>query len=163
MGDGNQNKMEFLKRKSRRNNLIKELAKIISVTNNSLLDIEENDLFCKAVFKLLTTREYQISIKEQDYRKNIQASIKLLKNTFEQEEFGNKKARLLFFRDEEIEAVQLSIKELSDALEEILNITKFATGYADFMLVTDDMNFGICIERTEYQYEFYHWGITGPS
>ncbi|WP_420826593.1 YxiF family protein [Sporosarcina limicola] len=41
-----------------------------------------------------------------------------------------------------------------------MDITKFTIGYGDFILVADDLKFGICIERTEYQYEFYSWGVT---
>nr|WP_154652026.1 hypothetical protein [Bacillus bingmayongensis] len=29
----------------------------------------------------------------------------------------------------------------------------------DFILVGDDLEIGVCIERTEYHYEFSMWGV----
>ncbi|MEY9867589.1 hypothetical protein ABIE66_002968 [Peribacillus sp. B2I2] len=45
-------------------------------------------------------------------------------------------------------------------LTDILVFTKFTTGNGDFILVDDEFKFGICIERTEYQYELFIWGMT---
>lgn len=39
-------------------------------------------------------------------------------------------------------------------LEEISIISTFLNGAEDFVLVGDDLEFGVCIERTEYHYEF---------
>ena len=54
LSDERKNKMELLKRKSRRKNLIKELN-CVFLTEEPFLDIEDNDLFCKKVFSLLNT------------------------------------------------------------------------------------------------------------
>lgn len=69
VSDYKKNKMEFLKRKNRRGNLIKELSNIITVTNEGLLEIEANDSFCKEVFERLTTLKSKPSLNEQDYKK----------------------------------------------------------------------------------------------
>lgn len=152
------NKMEFLKRKNRRNNLIKELSNFISINNESLLEINTNDLFCKKVFEKLSTLKSEVSLKGEDYKENIQNSIKLLEKTLKNSSLRNNRGWVLFFRDEEIEAVKLNINELYNHLTKILEITKFTVGFADFILVSDELDFGICIERTEYQYEMYSWG-----
>jgi hypothetical protein len=153
--DYKKNRMEFLKRKNRRSNLIKELSNIITVSNESLLEMEANDSFCKKVFEILNTLESKISIQEQDYE-NI--SIKLIREIIDKNEFSKNVGRVLFFRDEEVEAVELNISELSLKLEEILGIATFTMEYGDFILVDNDLKFGISIESAEYQYEFYSWG-----
>ena len=63
----------------------------------------------------------------------------------------------LFSKGGKIEAVKLNIGEVFENLEALSTISKFLTGYADFVLVGDDLEFGIVIERTEYHYEFSMW------
>lgn len=71
-----------------------------------------------------------------------------------------KKGRLLFFRENEIEAMLINVNEVFSHLDNILKLTKFSVGYGDFILVAEDLNFGLCIERTEYFYEFSVWGLS---
>ncbi|VXB69986.1 conserved hypothetical protein [Bacillus sp. 349Y] len=40
-----------------------------------------------------------------------------------------------------------------------MELTKFSIGYGDFILVGEDFNFGLCIERAEYFYEVSVWGL----
>src|SRR5690625_5348979 len=101
----------------------------------------------------MNTIKNKVSIKEENYMGNIKTSIQLIEKTLRNSNLHNNSGRVLFFRDEEIEAVQLNINELYNHLNKILDITKFTIGYADFILVSDSLDFGICIERTEYQYE----------
>ncbi|MFL0444609.1 YxiF family protein [Bacillus subtilis] len=152
-------KMELLKRKSRRKNLIRELD-FLHITEDSFLDIEENELFCKKAFSILDTKQNKVQIQGTDYIENIQKSIQLLKDTFEIVELGSNEARLLFFRENEIEAVLLSLDEIFINLDKVLEITKFSIGYGDFILTSEDFKFGLCIERTEYHYEFCVWGLS---
>jgi len=159
LSNDKRNKMEFLKRRNRRNNLIKELSNFTSVTYESLMESDINDLFCQKVFDMLSTLTNKVSIKEENYMGNIKTSIQLIEKTLRNSNLHNNSGRVLFFRDEEIEAVQLNINELYNHLNKILDITKFTIGYADFILVSDSLDFGICIERTEYQYEMYIWGV----
>ena len=67
---------------------------------------------------------------------------------------------LFFSKGGKIEAVKLNIGEVFENLEALSTISKFLTGYADFVLVGDDLEFGIVIERTEYHYEFSMWGVS---
>ena len=159
MNNAKSNKFEFLKRRNRRNNLIKKLSNFTSVTYESLMEADINDLFCKKVFDLLSTLTNKVSIKEENYMDNIKTSIQLIEKTLKNSNLSNSSSRVLLFRDEEIEAVQININELYNHLNKILDITKFTIGYADFILVSDNLDFGICIERTEYQYEMYIWGV----
>ena len=53
-------KMELLKRKNRRKNLIKKLN-FMNLTEKSFLDIEDNDLFCKKIFSLLNTKKIRFN------------------------------------------------------------------------------------------------------
>ncbi|MGE1125731.1 YxiF family protein, partial [Bacillus wiedmannii] len=95
-----------------------------------------------------------------DYEENRRLSIALLKETAKTIQFPLKQGRLFFSKGGKIEAVKLNIAEVFDNLEELSTISRFLTGYTDFVLVGDDLEFGVCIERTEYHYEFSMWGIT---
>lgn len=144
--------------------MIKELSDLVTVSMESFMEIDTNDLFCKNVFKAIRSLQIKESIKGDDYKENIKNSVILLKNIFEKRHFKNDdKARLFFFREQEIEAVELYLNELVQKLDEILVISKFESGFGDFMLVDDKLDSGICIERTEYQYELYLWGYFEES
>lgn len=159
LSDKRKTKMELLKRKSRRKNLIKELN-FMNLPEEPFLDIEDNDLFCKKVFSLLNTKKNKIQLQGDDYKENIQKSIQLLNETIDNTKVPQKKGRLLFFRENEIEAVLINVNEVFSHLDKVFELTKFSVGYGDFILVTEDFNFGLCIERTEYFYEFSVWGLS---
>ncbi|MFY0521528.1 YxiF family protein [Lysinibacillus sp. UGB7] len=152
-------KMELLKRKSRRKNLIKELN-FMNLTEEPFLDIEDNDLFCKKVFSVLNTKKNKIQLQGDNYKVNIQKSIQLLNEIIDNTELTLKKGNLLFFRENEIEAVLINVHEVFSNLDKVLELTRFSVGYGDFILVAEDFNFGLCIERTEYFYEFSVWGLS---
>jgi len=159
MANERKTKIELLKRKSRRKNLIKELT-FFNLTDDSFLDIEDNDLFCKKVFLLLDTKNNKIEVPGDGYKDNNQKSMQLLYETIENIEEAPKKGRLLIFREYEIEAVLINVNEVFSHLENVLELTKFSTGYGDFILVGEELDFGLCIERTEYYYQFSLWGLS---
>lgn len=159
LSDERKTKMEQLKRKSRRKNLVKEIN-FMNLTEELFLDIEDNDLFCKNVFSLLNTRENKIQLQGDSYKEHIQKSIQLLNETIDNIEVTPKQGRLLFFRENEIEAVLVNVNEVFSHLNKIIELTKFSVGYGDFILVGEDFNFGLCIERTEYFYELSVWGLS---
>lgn len=159
MNDKRMKKMESLKRKSRRNNLVKELN-FVTLTKEPFLDIEDNNLYCEKVFSVLNTKKNKIKLQGDDYRENIKKSTQLLKETIENINETTKEGRLLFFRENEIEAVLISVSEVFSNLDKALKLTKFSAGYGDFILVAEDFHFGLCIERTEYYYEFSVWGLS---
>lgn len=154
------NQLAHLKRKNRRRNLVKELSNIVTISDDSPLDIEVNDLFYKKVFWKIAEIEPTSTLNELNYKGNISVSVKLLKEIFVKSDYSMIVGRLFFFRDTEIEAVELKISEIHRNLDDIVDMIKFTTGYDDFILVTNDLEYGICIERTEYQYEFYRWGAS---
>ncbi|MDQ0271304.1 YxiF family protein [Cytobacillus purgationiresistens] len=159
LSDERKTKMELLKRKSRRKNLVKEIN-FMNLTEEPFLDIEDNDLFFKNVFSLLNTRENKIQLQGDNYKEHIQKSIHLLNETINSIEVTPKQGRLLFFRENEIEAVLVNVNEVFSHLNEIIELTKFSVGYGDFILIAEDFNFGLCIERTEYFYELSVWGLS---
>ena len=159
LSDGRKTKMERLKRQSRRKNLIKEIN-FMNLTEEPFLDIEDNDLFCKNVFSLLNTKKNKIQLQGDSYKEHIQKSIQLLNDTIDNIEVKSKQGRLLFFRENEIEAVLVNVNEVFSHLNEIIELTKFSVRYGDFILIAEDFNFGLCIERTEYFYEFSVWGLS---
>lgn len=148
------------KRNASRKELINELSNIITVSMDSFMDAESNDLLCKELFNKLEQNSNIKSFGSTDYEENGKLSIALLKETAKTIKFPVNQGRLFFSRGGKIEAVKLSISEIFDNLEELSTISRFLTGYADFVLVGDDLEFGVIIERTEYHYEFSMWGIT---
>ncbi|MGG3529190.1 hypothetical protein COM13_30550 [Bacillus pseudomycoides] len=156
--------MEILKMKAKRNasrkELINELSNIITVSMDSFMDAESNDLLCKELFNKLEQNSNIKNFGSTDYKENGKLSIALLKETAKSIKFPVNQGRLFFSRGGKIEAVKLNISEVFDNSEELSTISRFLTGYADFVLVGDDLEFGVCIERTEYYYEFSMWGIT---
>ena len=159
LSDERKTKMELLKRQSRRKYLVKEIN-FMNLTEEPFLDIEDNDLFCKNVFSLIHTRENKIQLQGDSYKEHIQKSIQLLNDTIDNIEVIPKQGRLLFFIENEIEAVLVNVHEVFSHLNEIIELTKFSVGYGDFILVAEDFNFGLCIERTEYFYELSVWGLS---
>lgn len=93
------------------------------------------------------------------YKEHIQISIQLLNDTINAIEVIPKQGRLLFFREKEIEAVLVNVNEVFNYLYKLMELTKFSIGYGDFILVGEDFNFGLCIERSEYFYEVSVWGL----
>lgn len=152
-------KLELLKRISRRKNLIKELD-FMNLVEEPFLNIEDNDLFCKKVFSVLKAKKNKIRLQGDNYKENIQKSIQLLNEIIDNTEITHKKGYLLFFRESEIEVVLINVNELFSNLDKVLELTWFSKGYGDFILVDGDFNFGLCIERTEYYYEFSIWGLS---
>lgn len=132
----------------------------MNLTEEPFLDIEDNDLFCKNVFSLLNTKENKIQLQGENYKEHIQKSIQLLNDTVDNIEVIPKQGRLLVFRENEIEALLVNVTEVFSHLNEIIELTNFSVGYGDFILVAEDFNFGLCIERTEYFYELSVWGLS---
>ncbi|TYS31042.1 hypothetical protein FZC65_13975 [Bacillus pumilus] len=151
-------KIETLKRRSRRKHLMNELS-YMTLLENALLDIEENQLFCQKVFTFLQSREDKIQIHGNYYREHIEKSEQVLKEMVKKVKVTPTQGRLLFFREYEIEALLVNVHEVFSHSNEILEQTKFSSGYGDFILVAEDFHFGLCIERTEYYYELSIWGV----
>ena len=112
------------------------------------------------MFSLIHTRENKIQLQGDSYKEHIQKSIQLLNDTIDNIEVIPKQGRLLFFSENAIEAVLVNVHEVFSHLNEIIELTKFSVGYGDFILVAEDFNFGLCIERTEYFYELSVWGLS---
>lgn len=155
--------MEILKRKVKRNanrkELINELSSIVTISMESFMDAESNDLFCKELYSKLEKNSDIKIFGDTDYKENRKLSIALLKETIKTIKFPVNQGRLFFSRGGKLEAVKLNITEVFDNLEALSAISRFLTGSADFILVGDDLEFGVCIERTEYHNEFSMWGI----
>ncbi|MGQ7866168.1 YxiF family protein [Bacillus sp. WC2502] len=158
MNNNRNSKIETLKRKSRRKHLINELS-YMTLPENAFLDIEENQLFCQKVFAFLQSREHKIQIHGEHYQEHIEKSVQMLKELVSQVKVIPAQARLMFFREREIEALEVNVNEVFFHLNRLLEQTKFLSGYGDFILVAEDFRFGLCIERTEYFYELSIWGL----
>ncbi len=68
--NNNPQKIETLKRRSRRKHLMNELS-YMTLPGNVFLDIEENQLFCQKVFTFLQSREDKIQIHGNHYRERL--------------------------------------------------------------------------------------------
>lgn len=148
-------KIDVLKKIAQRKSLIKELNQYIKVSYDELLSQEEKTVFRKKVFNKIDSLTEKQRIGDEDYKKNREISINLLNHMKDNINFKNKKARLLISN----ECVKVSIYEVFENLNFILEKTDFLNGRGDFILVDDGLDYGICILRTEYYYELYMWGI----
>ena len=148
-------KIDALKKIAQKKFLIKELAQYIEVSYDELLSPEENIVFRKKVFDKINSLTEKQKIGNEDYKKNREISINVLNNIKNNINFKDKKARLLI----STECVKVSIIEIFENINIILKKTDFLNGRGDFILVDDGLNYGICILRTEYYYEFCMWGI----
>ncbi|ATP95962.1 YxiF family protein [Bacillus altitudinis] len=151
-------KIETLKRKSRRKHLINELS-YMTLPEPPFLEVEENQFFCQKVFIFLQSREHKSQIHGDNYLEHIEKSTQMLNEMVGRIKETPKQGRLLFFRDHEIEALLVNVDEVFHHLNQLLEQTKFLSGYGDFILIAEDFHFGLCIERTEYFYEFSFWGM----
>ncbi|MFJ5964443.1 hypothetical protein [Bacillus sp. NPDC093026] len=131
----------------------------MTIPENPFLDIEENQLFCQKVFTFLHSKAHKIQIHGDNYREHIEKSTQMLKEIVSRVKVTPKQGRLIFFREHEIEALLLSVNECFTHLNQLLEQTKFSSGYGDFILVAEDFHFGLCIERTEYFYELSTWRL----
>ena len=152
-------KINMLQRKNRRNNLIKVLS-FMHVDASCFLDSCANEVFCKTVFSVLDTKEHKIQIHGANHNECMQTSMRLIHDTLRGMGVTSTYGRLLFFRDNEIEAVRVPIDGVCRNVAALFDITKFSIGLGDFILVAEDFRFGLCIERTEYFYECSVWGLS---
>ncbi|MEN1934183.1 hypothetical protein AAIE21_00930 [Paenibacillus sp. 102] len=164
MSDVRKQRIEVLRRKvwrdAQRKDLIDEVSKFIPISIASFMDPEANSIFCKELFSKLDNLSDRTIFGNTNYEENKKLSLELLEEVVKIINFPANQGRLFFFREHGIEAVNLDINELFQNLEEISIITNFLNGYGDFILVGDNLEFGVCIERTEYHYEFSIWGVT---
>lgn len=151
-------RIEILKRKVRRKTLINELVKHVNISEESFLEINANEDFCNKVFKKLNTLNNKFKIGGGDYKVNANLSKDYLTKKLSQVIYKEVIVKVFFYREYEIEVVSISLKEVIMQLDKILEVMKFFDGYSDFILVGEDLEFGICIERTEYFYEYSEWG-----
>jgi penicillin-binding protein-related factor A (putative recombinase) len=159
LSDERNTKVELLKRRSRRNNLIKEMY-FMDLKEEPFLGIVSNDVFCKKAFSLLSTRKNKTQLQGDNFEEHIQKSIQWLKKIIDSIEVIPKQGRLLFFRENEIEAVLVNVNEVFGHINKIVELTRFSAGYGDFILLAEDFSFGLCIERAEYFYELSVWGLS---
>ncbi|WP_345820466.1 YxiF family protein [Bacillus pumilus] len=146
-------------KKKKQKKTLNERIKLYDTARKSIFSIEENQLYCQKVFTFLQSREDKIQIHGNHYREHIEKSTHMLKEMVSQVKVTPTQGRLIFFREHEIEAVLLNLNEVFSHLNQLLEQTKFLSGYGDFILVAEDFRFGLCIERTEYYYEFSTWGL----
>ncbi|PEY32975.1 hypothetical protein CN354_20025 [Bacillus cereus] len=163
MSDVRKQRIEILRskvwRNAQRKDLINKVSKFIPISIDSFMDRETNSIFCKELFSKLDNLSDRTIFGNMNYEENRKLSLELLEKVAKIIQFPANQGRLFFFREHGIEAVKLDINEIFDNLEEISIITNFLNGYGDFILVGDDLEFGVCIERTEYHYEFSMWGV----
>lgn len=72
MNINNKNRIDILKRKNRRNILIKKLSKNFEVSMDSFLDIDKNDSFCKKIFDKLDAFGNKNILQGNDFKENIE-------------------------------------------------------------------------------------------
>jgi hypothetical protein len=154
-----QKKIEILKRKSRRSNLVTKFSKYINITNESFLAQEDNRAFCTKVRERFNSEVPLKNIGGANYQENVTLSSVALNEIIQDIGLINCKAFLFIDNEYEVEAVRVNIIDVFNNISEILEKIGFFSMCNDFMLVGDNLDFGICVIRNEYFYEVYRWGI----
>lgn len=131
----------------------------MKVKENPLLPDDENELFCKKAYDMLDTQNNKTLIQGKDSTENICLSRQYLKKLSQSFDSTHMEGRLIFSIGHGLEAVLLEVQDVFDNLEILLDLINFSSGNGDFLLVAEDFQFGIGIERTEYHYEISIWGI----
>ncbi|GMK38554.1 hypothetical protein PCCS19_16080 [Paenibacillus sp. CCS19] len=151
------NKIELLKRNNRRNILKKEIVGITESSNVTLMETESTDGFKREVFSKLQTITNKFIINGSGYQENIEKSIAYLKEAYTNNQIFSGEGWMLFFTESGIEPVKLTSKDVFNNLDGLGVLTKFSSGYGDFIWVSEDLKSGACVERTEYYYEVSIW------
>lgn len=161
LSNDREERIRLLKRKNRRSNLIKELVPYIKIDENSFLEPNDNDEYCKIIFKKIGEISNKEKVEGLNFTENVQISLDYLNNLKEKNKNLSKwkKGFLLFYTEYEIEVVEIDVKDVFDNLELLFGKIGFSSGYGDFILVDNVLNYGVCIERTEYFYELSIWGL----
>lgn len=155
MSEGKSKQIEFLKRENRRKNTEKMMAKF---NESGFIPQEENDIFCKKVF-LKVLLEKQLEIKECNFEANVLKSKQILEQVDKNNKVFVRPSRLLVSNGFEVEAVSINAIEVLKDIELACEISGFNKGMFDFMLVADDLSYGVCIERGEYSFIQVFWGV----
>jgi len=157
--DEKKSRMKELKAIGKRKFLIKELSNTFGVLYEELLIPSENDIFCKKAYEVMDVLASKDKVGDTDDLKNKRLSRACLIALSKSAIFPKEKARLFIFTGAKIEAVLVGIDEVFDNMDAVLEKTGFSSGRGDFMLIDDDFEFGVCIERKEHYYEVCKWGI----
>ncbi|MHC1723761.1 MAG: hypothetical protein AB9836_11240 [Aminipila sp.] len=150
-------RMNELKRKTRRNGLVNELKLVGDFDLSYFCSPSENDIFCKSVFEHIRNINDKHQFGNDDLLGNIELSKEYLKKIIKDKITIDSSWRMFFFREREIEAVHVNLTDVHEYLEDFLKIIQFESGRADFILVTNELTHGICIERGEHFYELCEW------
>lgn len=157
MEDNRNNRMEQLKKVNRRKQLLTKLS-FIKLKENPLLSEDENKIFCNKAYEISDAHNNKVIVEGKNSADKINFSIQYLKEFNRNLDINNKDVRLIFSIGYGLEAVLLEVQDVFDNLETLLDLTEFSLGNGDFVLVAEDLHFGLVIERTEYYYEISIWG-----
>lgn len=155
MSENRLQQIKFLKRENRRKNTTKL---VIKFNESGFMPQEENDIFCKKVFSKVLM-EKQVEVKEGSFEANVLKSKQILEKVDINNKVLIKPSRFLVYTGFEVEAVSINAIEVLKDIELAFEISGFNKGMFDFMLVADDMSYGICIEQGEYSFNQVFWGV----
>ena len=152
------NAIKHLKRKNRRNLLLKKLSETLNdLSLDSFLPQDENDKICIQVFEQLNgiakDTEFGTDVRE----KNIELSIEYINGLYETNALTFKIPFLMFFREQEVELVQINIDDIFQNLKVLMRENGFQNGNGDFVIINKDMKKCLSIEITEYCTEVFSW------
>ncbi len=151
-------KLDQLKRTNRRKQLLKKLVtKLPRLSKEAFFGQEENDVFHKKVIVCLDQASLYKQFEEKNDKENFKLSINFIKK-IPINELTFEKPLLAFFTGNEVEFIQIGLKEVFDNLLFLSDLNEFHSGKGDFILVEQNMTKGLSVEITEYQIEVYVWG-----
>jgi hypothetical protein len=155
VNDSNIQRIEFLKRENRRSKINKMMDKF---SVGDFLSQKENDFFCKKIYSKLSMIN-QVEINECSLEANILKSKQIIEQVKIHDKLLEKKARFLVSTSFEVEAVSVNPVDIINNVEFASEVCGFNDGMFDFMLVAEDLSYGVCIERGEYAFYKLFWGL----
>lgn len=143
-----------LKVKNKRENVVKMLHSIApNLSIDSFLGIEETEEIKKRIYQHIDNSSQQEKLpKGTGTTINKMMSVKTGFDSYLDET-----AYLLYDGDRETGAITVKLNDIYLNVESILNFTEFSKDFSDLHIVGSKFNFGLCIERQEYNNLFVYW------
>lgn len=144
-----------LRIKNERKNVVKKLSPVFpNLSLDVFLGIEETREIKKLIYRYMDEK----SSEQEEILKGIEVSVYKIfsvKPLFYN--YLDQTAYLFYDGDRETGGIRIRLNDVYQNIEFIMNFTSFSQDFSDLLIVDAQFNFGLCIERQEYNNIFVYW------